>query len=41
MYVAGEGEEMASRKAIFGAFTLYGSFVTMFVWMLSIFGNRE
>jgi FtsH-binding integral membrane protein len=41
MYVSGEGEEMASRKAIFGAFTLYGSFVTMFVWMLSIFGNRE
>jgi len=41
MYVAGEGSEMASRKAIFGAFTLYGSFVTMFVWLLSIFGNRN
>ncbi len=41
MYVAGEGNEMASRKAIFGAFTLYGSFVTMFVWLLSIFGNRN
>jgi FtsH-binding integral membrane protein len=41
MYVSGEGEDMASRKAIFGAFTLYGSFVTMFVWMRSIFGNRD
>lgn len=41
MYVAQDDEELSSRKAIFGAFTLYGSFVTMFVWMLSIFGNRE
>jgi hypothetical protein len=41
MYVAGEGQEMASRKSIFGAFMLYGTFVTMFVWLLSIFGSRE
>lgn len=41
MYVSGDGDEMTGRKAIFGAFTLYGSFVTMFVWLLSIFGNRE
>lgn len=26
------------RKAIFGAFMLYGSFVTMFIWLLQIFG---
>jgi uncharacterized protein len=41
MYVSSEGGEMASRKAIFGAFMLYGTFVTMFVWLLSIFGNRN
>ncbi len=28
----------ANKKAIFGAFLLYGSFVTMFVWILSIVG---
>lgn len=26
------------RKAIFGAFVLYGSFVTMFIWLLQILG---
>jgi FtsH-binding integral membrane protein len=41
MYFAQDDADLASRKAILGAFTLYGSFVTMFVWMLSIFGNRE
>ena len=41
MYVSSEDGEMTQRKAIFGAFTLYGSFVTMFVWLLSIFGNRN
>lgn len=37
-YVSGEGGEVAHRKAVFGAFLLYGSFVTMFVWLLQIFG---
>jgi len=41
MYFAQDDADLSSRKAILGAFTLYGSFVTMFVWMLSIFGNRE
>jgi hypothetical protein len=41
MYVSSEGGEMTQRKAVFGAFMLYGSFVTMFVWLLSIFGSRE
>lgn len=41
MYFAQDDQDTSSRKAIFGAFTLYGSFVTMFVWMLSIFGSRE
>jgi len=33
--------DVAQRKAIFGAFLLYGSFVTIFIWLLSIFGSRE
>ena len=41
MYVSGDAGELTSRKAVFGAFMLYGSFVTMFVWLLSIFGNRN
>ena len=38
MYYEGDGNEVATRKSIFGAFMLYGSFVTMFIWLLSIFG---
>jgi FtsH-binding integral membrane protein len=30
--------DVASRKAIFGAFMLYGSFVTMFIWILQLVG---
>ena len=40
-YFEGDSGDLQNRKAIFGAFILYGSFVTMFIWMLSIFGNRE
>lgn len=40
-YYEGDGSDLQNRKAIFGAFILYGSFVTMFIWMLSIFGSRE
>ena len=38
MYISGEGGEMMQRKAIFGAFLLYGSFVTMFGWLLQLLG---
>lgn len=38
MYTEGDSGEVQSRKSIFGAFALYGSFVTLFVWLLSIFG---
>ena len=38
MYSEADGSEVATRKSIFGAFMLYGSFVTMFIWLLSIFG---
>lgn len=40
-YYAGDAADTTTRKAIFGAFMLYGSFVTMFIWLLSIFGSRE
>jgi FtsH-binding integral membrane protein len=38
MYYESDGHEVVSRKAIFGAFLLYGSFVTLFVWILNILG---
>lgn len=38
MYMEQDGSELADRKAIFGAFMLYGSFVTLFIWLLQIFG---
>jgi FtsH-binding integral membrane protein len=41
MYFAQDDEDASSRKAVFGAFMLYGSFVTMFVWLLSIFGSAR
>lgn len=37
-YHAGDSGEVQTRKSIFGAFLLYGSFVTMFVWLMQIFG---
>ncbi len=38
MYYAADGAEVITRKAIFGAFQLYGSFITMFIWILHILG---
>ena len=38
MYAEHDGQDVLSRKAIFGAFMLYGSFVTMFIWILNILG---
>lgn len=37
-YYEADTGETSQRKAIFGAFMLYGSFVTMFVWILQLFG---
>ncbi len=37
-YYESDGSELTQRKAIFGAFMLYGSFVTMFVWILQLVG---
>ncbi len=33
--------DVATRKAIFGAFLLYGSFVGMFIFLMHLFGSRE
>jgi len=38
MYLAEDNPETAQRKAIFGAFALYGSFITLFVHILNILG---
>jgi len=38
MYYETDGGDIVARKAIFGAFMLYGSFVTLFVYILSILG---
>ncbi len=38
MYVEHDGHDVISRKAIFGAFMLYGSFVTLFIHILNILG---
>jgi FtsH-binding integral membrane protein len=38
MYVEGDGTAAARSKSIFGAFMLYGSFVTLFIHILNILG---
>ena len=38
MYYDADGHDVTTRKAIFGAFMLYGSFVTLFIYILSILG---
>ena len=38
MYVEGDAAGVAQGKSIFGAFALYGSFVTLFVHILNIMG---
>ena len=38
MYVESEGGEAVAKKSIFGAFMLYGSFISIFVNILQILG---
>ena len=38
MYYEGDGTAVARSKSIFGAFMLYGSFVTIFIHVLNILG---
>lgn len=37
-YFETDAGDVTHRKAIFGAFMLYGSFVTMFIWILQLLG---
>ncbi len=41
MYVEGDGTAAARSKSIFGAFMLYGSFVTIFIHILNILGIMD
>ncbi|MBB3064093.1 MULTISPECIES: Bax inhibitor-1/YccA family protein [Limibacillus] len=38
MYLQADGHDVTMKKAIFGAFMLYGSFITLFIWILNILG---
>lgn len=40
-YFEDDTHDVQSKKAVFGAFILYGSFITLFIWLLSLFGSRE
>ena len=41
MYMAGDNADVATKKSIFGALTLYLDFINMFLFILRLFGNRE
>lgn len=41
MYYEGDGHEVAQKKSIMGAFSLYLNFINMFIFLLQLFGNRE
>ena len=41
MYMAGDSSDVATKKSIFGALTLYLDFINMFLFILRLFGNRE
>jgi len=41
MYLAADGTEVASKKAIMGALTLYLDFINLFIMLLRLFGQRR
>ncbi len=41
MYVASDGGDTMTKKAVMGALMLYLDFLNMFVFLLMLFGNRE
>jgi len=41
MYRESDGAEIGEKKAVFGALTLYGDFVMMFIFLMNLLGNRE
>jgi FtsH-binding integral membrane protein len=38
MYMEADAHDVTTRKAIFGAYMLYGAFITLFIWILNILG---
>lgn len=41
MYYQASSQGMANQFAVAGAFMLYGNFVTIFVWIMSLMGGNE
>ena len=41
MYSAGDAAEVATKKAIYGAFQLYLDFLNLFVMLLRLMGSRR
>jgi FtsH-binding integral membrane protein len=41
LYWVGDGGEVASKKAVMGAFTLYLDFINLFIMLLRLFGDRR
>ncbi|HVM85524.1 MAG TPA: Bax inhibitor-1/YccA family protein [Candidatus Binatia bacterium] len=41
MYVDGDGQEIARKKSIMGALTLYLDFINLFIFLLQFLGNRR
>lgn len=41
MYYEGDGAEIAAKKSIMGALTLYLDFINLFLYLLRLLGNRE
>lgn len=41
MYFEGDSDEVAAKKSVMGALTLYLDFILMFQFLLSLLGNRE
>ena len=41
MYNAVDGSEIAGKKAIMGALSLYLDFINLFLMLLHLFGNRN
>ncbi|MBI3275975.1 MAG: Bax inhibitor-1 family protein, partial [Methylocystis sp.] len=41
MYYEGDGYEVAGKKSVFGALSLYLDFINMFQALLFLFGDRR
>jgi FtsH-binding integral membrane protein len=41
MYFEADGYDVAGRKAIMGALTLYLDFINLFMFLLQFMGNRK